>query len=181
MAERIKTILPKIIHSDQKGFIKGRIIGENTRLTYDIIEACNRKKIEGIIILIDFEKAFDSISWKFIQNTLNMFNFGHNIISWVKYLKINSSSKILQDGNLSGKIKLGRGCRQGDPVSPYLFVIAAEILAEAIRSNKNIEGIKIYNKEHKISQYAEDTTLITKANENSIRNVMLALKEFEKS
>ena len=180
LAERIKTILPNIIHSDQKGFIKGRFIGENTRLIYDIIEACNRKKIEGVIILIDFEKAFDSISWKFIQKTLQTLNFGNKSISWVKSLQIDSSSKILQNGNLSGKIKLGRGCRQGDPVSPYLFVIAAEVLAEAIRSNKNIEGIKIYKKEHKISLYADDTTLITKANVSSIRNCMLALKEFEK-
>ena len=180
LAERIKTILPKSIHSDQKGFIKGRFIGENTRLTYDIIEACNRKKIEGIIILIDFEKAFDSISWEFIQKTLQMLNFGNKIISLVKSLQINSSSKILQNGDLSGKIKLGRGCRQGDPISPYILVIAAEILAEAIRSNKNIEGITIYKKEHKISLYADDTTLITKANELSIRNCMLALKEFEK-
>ena len=110
LAERFKTILPIIIHSDQKGFIKGRFIGENTRLIYDIIEACNREKIEGIIILIDFEKAFDSISWKFIQKTLQMLNFGNKTISWVKSLQTNSSSKILQNGNLSGKIKLGRGC-----------------------------------------------------------------------
>ena len=110
---------------------------------------------------------------EFIQKTLQMLNFGNKIISWVKSLQINSSSKILQNGNLSGKIKLGRGCRQGDPVSPYLFVIVAEILAEAIRSNKNIEGITIYKKEHKISLYADDTTLITKANESSISTVCL--------
>ena len=61
LADRIKKLLPKIINTDQKGFINGRFIGENTRLTYDIIEECNRKKIDGLIILIDFEKAFDSI------------------------------------------------------------------------------------------------------------------------
>ena len=69
IAERIKVILPKIIHTDQKGFIKGRFIGENTRLTYDIIEECNRRKIDGLIILIDFEKAFNSISWDFLSKT----------------------------------------------------------------------------------------------------------------
>ena len=74
---------------------------------------------------------------------------------------------------------MGRGCRQGDPVSPYLFVMAAEILAEAIRSNKKVEGITIYKQEQKILQYADDTTLIIKANEASIRNCMLTLREFE--
>ena len=65
-------------------------------------------------------------------------------------------------------------------MSPYLFVIAAEILAEAVRSNKQIEGITLHKQVHKISQYADDTTLITKANENSLRNGMNILKEFER-
>ena len=63
---------------------------------------------------------------------------------WVNSLQVGSSSKILQNGNYSEKIVLGRGCRQGDPISPYLFVLAAEILSEAIRSNKNIEGITFF-------------------------------------
>ena len=144
IADRIKIILPKIIHTDQKGFIKGRFIGENTRLTYNIIEECNKRKIDGLIIVINFEKAFDSISWDFISKTLEIFNFGDKTINWIKSLQIGSTTKIFQNGNFSEKIKLGRGCRQGDPVSPYLFVLAAEILAEAIRTNKNIKGLTIY-------------------------------------
>ena len=143
--------MPTIIHIDQKGFIKGRFIGENTRLTYDIIEECNSKNIDGLIILIDFEKAFDSISWDFISKTLEFFDFGKKNIKWIESLQIGSSSKILQNGNFSKKITLGRGCRQGDAVSPYLFVMAAEILAEAIRSNKKIEWIK--NKQRKNKGY----------------------------
>ena len=80
MAERIKNILPKIIHNDQKRIIKGRFIWEITRLTYDIIEECNRKNIDGLIILIDFEKGLDSISWEFISKTLEIFNFGEKTI-----------------------------------------------------------------------------------------------------
>ena len=179
LAERIKNLLPKLIHVDQKGFINGRFIGENTRLTYDIINECESKKMKGLIILIDFEKAFDSISWEFILNSLKIFNFGENIISWVKSLQINSNSKILQNGYLSDEIALGRGCRQGDPISPYLFVLAAEFLAESIRSNNNIKGINIQNKEHKLSQYADDTTLFLKLEEKSMRSCMDTLLEFE--
>ena len=69
LAERIKLILPKLIHPDQKGFVNGRFIGENSRLTYDIINDCEIQNSKGLIILIDFEKAFDSISWKFILNS----------------------------------------------------------------------------------------------------------------
>ena len=110
---------------------------------------------------------------------MEKFNFGENIINWVRSLQTDSNSKILQNGHLSKEIELGRGCRQGDPISPYLFVLAAEFLAEAIRENTNIKGITIRNKEHKLSQYADDTTLFTRYNEQSIRNCMKTLLEFE--
>ena len=179
LAERIKKILPKLIHVDQKGFVNGRFIGENTRITSDIINERNRQNINGLIILIDFEKAFDSISWDFILNSLKKINFGEGTIKWVRSLQLNSTSKLLQNGFLSDIINLGRGCRQGDPISPYLFVLAAEFLAEAIRSNKNIIGLQIHKKEHKLSQYADDTTLFLKYNEQNIRNCMGTLRDFE--
>ena len=92
IAYRIKKILPKLINPDQKGFIDGRFIGENSRLMYDIIEECSHKNIKGLIILIDFEKAFDSISWNFISKTLNIFNFGTNTIKWINSLQSGSTS-----------------------------------------------------------------------------------------
>ena len=147
IAERIKKILPKLIHPDQKGFVNNRFIGENTRLMYDIINECNTQNIDGLILLIDFEKAFDSISWSFISKTLEILNFGIDTIKWVESLQTGSTSTILQKGNFSDILTLGRGCRQGDPISPYLFVLAAEILAEAIRANKQIEGFKLFKKD----------------------------------
>ena len=66
-----------------------------------------------------------------------------------------------------------------DPVSPYLFVLATEILAEAVRSIKEIEGTTLFEQEHKIYQYAVNTTLSTKLNETSFRSCMLTLKAFE--
>ena len=117
--------------------------------------------------------------WISLQKLLRNFNFGISTINWIKSLQIGSSSKILQNGNFSNKINLERGCRQGDPVSPYLFVLAAETLAKAIRSNKEIKGITLYRQEHKISLYADDTTLGLQPTENNIRNCMQTLKEFE--
>ena len=148
IAERIKLNLDYLINQDQKGFVPGRFIGENIRLTYDIINEAQLDNIEGLIVLVDFEKAFDSLAWDFILTSLDIFNFSSDTIKWVKSLQNNATSYVLHDGHLSEPISLGRGCRQGDPVSPYLFDLAAEILAESIQQNSKIEGLKIHGKEH---------------------------------
>lgn len=73
-----------------------------------------------------------------------------------------------QAGCLSIFFKLERECRQGDPISPYLFLICAEILSIKIKNNKNIKGIKINKTEYLISQYVDDTVLILDGSENSL-------------
>jgi hypothetical protein len=73
IAERIKSVLPILISNDQTGFIPGRYIGENTRLIYDILHFREEQDIPGILHLIDFEKAFDSISWMLIESVLHFF------------------------------------------------------------------------------------------------------------
>ena len=84
IAERIKSVLTILINNDQTGFIPGRFIGENTRLIYDLLHYTEENDIPGILLLIDFEKAFDTISWIFIEQVLDFFNFGNSIKHWVK-------------------------------------------------------------------------------------------------
>ena len=81
IANRLKLTLDKLINGDQKGFISGRFIGENVRLMYDILFETKNQDIPGMILSIDFEKAFDTVSWKFIKRVLQYFNFGPSIIS----------------------------------------------------------------------------------------------------
>jgi hypothetical protein len=97
--------------------------------------------MSGILLLIDFEKAFDSLDWNFINRTLKYFNFGENIRKWVNIFYKNIKSCVINNGHCSERFSLGRGVRQGDPLSPYLFLLAAEILASSI-TNQNIKGIK---------------------------------------
>ena len=67
----------------KKVFIKDRFIEENIRLTYDMINYCAKNKPKGLVVLVDFEKAFHSINWEYISKILKMFNFGHKVISWI--------------------------------------------------------------------------------------------------
>ena len=84
IAARIKTVLPKIIHKDQKGFMKGRYIGENLRLLYDVLVFTNVYKKPGLLLAVDFEKAFDSVAWSFINKSFDRFDFGPDIKRWVQ-------------------------------------------------------------------------------------------------
>ena len=115
--------------------------------------------IPGLLVLIDFEKAFDSISWKFIYKVLHYFGFEDYLITWIKILNTNIKASVLQSGFLSEQFDIQRGCRQGDPIAPYLFILCAEILTILIKQNTDIRGITMNGEEHKISQYADDTTL----------------------
>ena len=138
------------------------------------------KNIPGLLVLIDFEKAFDSISWSFIYKALQFFGFGEYIIEWVKILNTNFKASVLQSGYLSNQFNIERGCRQGDPVAPYLFILCAEILAILIKQNKDIKGITIGNKEHKISQYADDTSLALDGTPKSLFSALETLDFFYK-
>ena len=148
-----------LIHENKKGFIVGRFIGENIRLLYDILLYTDINDIPGLLLLIDFEKAFDSISHDFIMQTLQFFNFGNSIKSWVRLFYEDAYSCVLVNGHLTKRFKIERGCRQGDPLSPYIFLLCAEILSILIRNNNNIRGLMIKNVPHKLIQYADDTLI----------------------
>ena len=115
LATRLRTVLHTIISNTQSGFMSNRFIGENTRLIYDIIHYTNYNKLPGLLMLIDFQKAFDSVSWKFLFSILTAFGFKESFCKWIEVLNVNVSASILQCGKLSDFFRIERGCRQGDP------------------------------------------------------------------
>ena len=140
-----------MINENQKCFIAGRFLGENVRLIYDVLFETKKQIIPGLLLSIDFEKAFDTVSWSFISDVLDYFNFGNSIKAWVGVFQKGSETCILQNGFMSEVFNLRRGCRQGNPISPYLFILCAEILGKMVRKNNDIKGIIINGKEYKLS------------------------------
>ena len=112
------------------------------------------------------------MAWSFIDLTLDIFNCKISIKNWIKTFYNNTLSRVLQNGYLSNNIKLQGGCRQGDPISPYIFIICAELLSILVRNNNNIKGITIDGTEYQISQYADDTTFILDESPQSLENTM---------
>ena len=178
IANRIKIVLPELISEDQSGFIKNRCISDNIRTLDSAIKYAENKGLPGLLLFLDFEKAFDTLEWSFINQTLRHFGFGPSLLNWVELFYCNTESCILNNGWASNFFELSRGVRQGCPLSPYLFILSVEILAEAIRNKKEIKGIKIYNTEVKVSQYADDTTLILDGTEESVRASLLLIEAF---
>ena len=178
LTNRLRPLLCRIISQEQKGFLENRSISDCTRLMYDLIYECQFRKINGLILLIDFEKAFDSISWDYIRECLIRLNFGDNFLKWINIFQKDSKSRVILNGHMSDLFSLERGCRQGDPISPYLFIVCSEFLTQAIINNQNIEGITVLEKEHKASQYADDTSLFLKANEINLKHALQTLQWF---
>ena len=160
LANRFQRVLGKIIHEDQTGYIKDRYIGTNARLLLDYFEHCDNKNIPGILLYLDFEKAFDSVEWNFMISVLEKFNFGAGFIKWVKILYNNPVCSIKNNGWLSSDINPSRGVRQGCPLSALLFVLTVEVMALKIRQNDKIEGFRCNDQNIKESLYADDTTLL---------------------
>ena len=158
--------------------MQGRFIGENTRLIYDVIHYAKTQNIDGLLVLIDFQKAFDSVSWSFMLNTLKFFGFKDEFCRWIKVLNINIKASVQQCGILSEPFNIERGCRQGDPISSFLFLICAEIMFLMVSNNVLLKGIRIDGIKYRITQFADDTTLILDGTKSSLLTALNILEIF---
>ncbi len=178
IAARIKKVLHSVISDTQKGFMKGRFIGENTRLLYDIMNQLENENRYGLLLLIDFEKAVDSIEWTFVEEALQSFNFGDSICKWFRLFCNDSKSCVINNGHMSSFFRLERGCRQGDPLAPYLFIIGVEILAITLKQNVDVRGLIFDVNEYKLGQYADDAFILLDGSQLSLKAAMNILQSF---
>ena len=179
LAIRLQKVIPSIINSDQVGYIKNRYIGENIRILSDVLLLTDLEDMEAYITQIDFEKAFDSVEWDFLLKALNELNFGENFITWIKTLYTNITACAGNNGNYSEYFTLSRSIRQGCPISALLFLLVVEILANKIRNDPAIQGIKINDEIFKLAMMADDITLMNRDIE-SIANAIKIFNKFEK-
>lgn len=165
IATRLKHVLGSITHEDQTCGIPGRSIYENLFKLRDTVYNAHKHKQQMIMISLDQEKAFDRVDRDFLNKTMDKLNFGPSFKNWIKTLYKNANCAIINNGWMSDPVTLQRGLRQGCPLSPLLYVMIAESLGQAIRNDPSIKGVHIpgdNGKTDKISQYADDATLILK-------------------
>ena len=121
-AVKRKPILPTIIPSNQTAYVENRCISESGRLISDIVEICGKENIPGYLVIMDLEKAFDSLAHDFLLCTLKKFSFGDSFINWIKILLNYLQYCVINGGFATQYFTLKIGASQGDPISAYLLV-----------------------------------------------------------
>ena len=159
LTTKLSKYAPKIIHTDQAGFMQGRRIDDQTELVNLLINMCEVEEINGVVVCLDQEKAYDKITHRFLWDSLEAFNFPPAFINTVKSLYKDAYTTVIINGVRSKPFQVTRGVRQGDPLSCLLFNIAIESLASMLRES-TLKGFKIDGHDRIIaSLFADDTTV----------------------
>lgn len=132
LAYRIKLILPLYVHKDQMGFIPGRDIADNVRRTLDLLYFGRKHHVPSILVALDVEKAFNTVGVPYMIALLTEMGFGIGFLRVIKSFYSFSTSNLLISGLWSGNIMLQIGTRQGCPLSPLLFALCMEPIAQKI-------------------------------------------------
>lgn len=183
---RLANLLPTLISPQQSGFIKGRSIVENILLVQEIVHDIRiRGKPANVVIKLDMKKAYDRVSWLFLTKILRKMGFGEILIDMVYRIISNNWYSILVNGKPQGFFRSTRGVKQGDPLSPTLFILAAECLTRALNSLRRNEKFKEYGMPKwspyvNHLAYADDTIIFTSADKQSLKLVMDTLSDYEK-
>ena len=128
IAKRIEPLLSFLIQPDQTGFVKGRYIGENIRLISDIMVQTSKKlNCSGILLLLDFQKAFDTLERSCISNVLQMYNFGDGLRNWIEVLYMEVESAVLNNGYATNWFKPSTEVRQATPTFTISVILTAEL------------------------------------------------------
>jgi hypothetical protein len=161
LARRLQDHLPNVIRPSQTGFVEGRSILDNTFLAQEAQEWVEESNHDLVLLLLDFEKAFDRIEWSFLFEALAKLGFCLKWIRWVSSLYTSASSTIKLNGVEGSAFPLARSMRQGCPLSPYLFILATDVLGHMLDDPRfGVEGMTLPGgRKIRDQTFADDTAL----------------------
>ncbi|KAJ1169370.1 hypothetical protein NDU88_001263 [Pleurodeles waltl] len=183
MVNRLKSAMGEIVHPDQTCGVPGRRVADSLALIRDTIQYITDRNIHAALVCLDQEKAFDRVSHEFMERVLQGFGLGERFCNYVRIMYTDIFSSVMVNGWKTDPFPIRSGVRQGCPLSPSLFALVIELLAEYIRKNPNIRGIPTpgdAKKEVKCSLYMDDVTLFC-TDGKSVQSLLEACKDFGKA
>ncbi|RVW15364.1 LINE-1 reverse transcriptase-like [Vitis vinifera] len=187
LANKLKKVVGKVVSSAQNAFVEGRQILDAALIANEAIDSLLKRNESGVLCKLDLEKAYDHINWNFLLFVLQSMGFGEKWIGWISWCISTTTFSVLINGTPEGYFNSSRGLRQGDPLSPYLFVIGMEALSRLIHRAVGggfLSGCRVDGRggngalvSHLL--FADDTLVFCEASEDQMVHLSWLLMWFE--
>lgn len=184
LSHRLKEVMPHIISETQTTFLSGRNILDGVLIANEVVDGWKKAKKKGLIIKLDFEKAYDSINWGFLFCMTSQYGSGNKWISWIKECVTSARISVLVNGSPTEEFSPQKGLRQGAPLSPFLFNLVTEglhILLSRAQALGLVQGVKVGSNGVILSHlpFADDSLLFCAAEVDDVRNLKRVLRCFK--
>nr|KAJ0191688.1 hypothetical protein LSAT_V11C800406980 [Lactuca sativa] len=181
LSNRLKSVIGNLIGDMQSAYVEGRCILEGPLMVNEVCSWAKRAHKKILLFKVDFDKAFDSVNWKYLESTMEQMGFGNKWRSWIRGCLNSSWASVIINGSPTKEFPMSKGVCQGDPLSPYLFIIAMEGLSVAIRTacDKGIfKGVQIPGNGPILSHlfYADDALFIGEWSRANLKNLARILR-----
>ncbi|GJZ00626.1 cysteine-rich receptor-like protein kinase [Tanacetum coccineum] len=182
IANRLRSVMSRLVSENQSAFIIDRHLSDSVMLVNELWHFLKKSKTSAMFLKLDFAKAYDSASHKFLLSTLNGMRFTNRFVSWISACIFDVHFSILINNSPTKEGVMGRGLRQGDPLSPLLFILVTEVMSRMLTSSLNrglLQGVRLdesFSINH--SQFADDTILFLYPSTGEINKVRVVLDMF---
>jgi len=183
IARSLKPLLPFIISPQKSGYVEGRKILDNVILTHEVIHSLQKTGTPVMLLKLDLSQAFDKLSWAYMKSVLLAFGFAPTWVDWILHLTSSTFFYILINGVPSRPFSPTRGIRQGDSLSPFLFIIMAEGLScfiQASIAEKSLFGLPLHGIDPPVShsQFVDDTLMVGSPTVQEAHKILHILQTF---
>ena len=187
LSKRLQPVLQTIISENQSAFVPKRAINDNVLITHEALhylKTSGAKKRCYMAVKTDMSKAYDRIEWEFIKLVMQTMGFHQKWIHWIMQCITTVSYSFLLNGAAQGSVIPHRGIRQGDPLSPYLFILCSEVLSglcSKAQAEGTLPGLRVAKGSPRINHllFADDTMFFSRSDSKSCRTLMTILQRYE--
>ncbi|GLT47499.1 hypothetical protein SLA2020_211940 [Shorea laevis] len=184
LSNRLKSVMAEIVSDTQSAFVGGRQLVDSVLVLNEVVDEIKKRKQAAFVFKADFEKAYDHVDWSFLDWMMESFGFGTKWRGWIMECLSTARISVLVNGSPTREFEVGKGLRQGDPLSPFLFLMIGEGLKSLVQravTEGMLHGIEIGKQGMSVSllQFADDTIIMGRADAENIHMVKDVLKWFE--